>query len=113
MAQFTGRFMKVWKKEEQNGFIKLDLGDSTKQKDGTYANFTWFGVAVFGKAKDTEVNEGDTIEVKSGIIAKRKYNDKWYDDVKIFEFEVTRKAEVATTKDDIVEIDDMGDSLPF
>jgi len=112
----TGRFLKVWKKEiNEHGFINVDLGDSTKNKDGSYTNFTWFRVALLGKAKDTEVAEGDTIEIKSGIMAKRKYNDKYYDDVKVFDFEVTRKGTApAATKEEFVEIDNLDDEkLPF
>ena len=36
----TGKFLKVWKVEEKNGFKKLDLGDSKKMKDGYYENWT-------------------------------------------------------------------------
>jgi len=51
----TGKYLKVWEKEEQNGFIKLNLGDSAKKKDGTYENWTWFGCTLLGNAKDVEV----------------------------------------------------------
>ena len=107
----TGKYLKVWKKEEQNGFTKLNLGDSAKKKDGTYENWTWFGCTLLGNAKNADVNEGDTVEVKSGIMSKRKYNDKWYDDIKIFEIEVTRRSEAPAT--DTVAIDDLDSDLPF
>ena len=84
----TGKFLKAWKVEEKNGFTKLDLGDSNKKKDGTYENWTWFGCTLMGKAKDVKVNVGDVVEIKSGIISKREYNGKWYDDIRIFEVEV-------------------------
>ena len=87
------KYHKVWKKKEQNGFTKLDLGDSKKNKDGSYTNWSWFNVTVLGNAKNVEVNEGDTIEIKSGIVSKRKYNDKYYDDVIIFEMEIMKKGE--------------------
>ena len=90
----SGKYLKVWKVQEQNGFTKLDLGDSKKLKDGGYDNFTWFGCTLVGNAKNVAVNEKDTIEIKSGLITKRKGNDgKWYDDVVIFEFEVMEKKE--------------------
>ena len=93
----TGKFLKVWKVEEKNGFKKLDLGDSKKMKDGSYENWTWFGVTPVGNAKNVEVKEGDTIEIISGQISQRKYNDKWYNDLIIFEFEVTSGAKKAPT----------------
>ena len=44
MGSFGIKNAKVWKVEKQNGFTKLNLGDSTKKKDGTWENFTWYGV---------------------------------------------------------------------
>ncbi len=87
------RFHKVWKVEEKNGFKKIQLGDSKKEKDGNYSNWSWFDVTLVGNAKNQEINEGDTITILSGRCDKRKYNDKFYDDVVIFEFEVTRRSE--------------------
>ena len=84
----TGKFLKVWKIEEKNGFKKLDLGDSKKKKDGTYDNWTWFDCTLLGNAKNASIKENDVVEVKSGIISKRKYNEKYYDDIIIFEIEV-------------------------
>lgn len=111
----AGKYLKVWKKEEQNGFIKLDIGDSKKLKDGTYDNFTWFGCTLVGGAKYVDVGEGDTVEIKSGLITKRKYNDKWYDDIVIFDIEVTKKGEQTTPKqvDEFVPVDDSTSDLPF
>lgn len=86
-------YHKVWKIEEKNGFKKIDLGDSKKNADGSYDSFTWFGVTLAGKAKNVELNKDDTITIISGQCKKRKYNDKWYDDVVIFDLEVTRKAD--------------------
>ena len=108
----SGRFLRVWKVEENNGFIKADLGDSTKNKDGSYNNFTWFGVAILGKSKESGIAEGDVIEVKSGLIGKRKYNDKYYDDMKVFELEISKKGSTPTTETDTVAIDNLAD-LPF
>ena len=112
--QINGRFLKVWKKEEQNGFTKLDIGDSKKLKDGKYENFTWFGCTLVGGAKAVEVSEGDTVEIKSGLITKRKYNEKWYDDIVIFDIEVTKKGEKTTPEavDEFVPVDSESD-LPF
>ena len=48
MGSFSLKNSKVWKVENQNGFTKLNLGDSTKKKDGTLENFTWYGFCVSG-----------------------------------------------------------------
>ena len=111
----SGKCLRVWKKQEQNGFIKLDLGDSRKLKDGTYDNFTWFGCTLVGKAKDAQIDEGDKVEVKSGLISKRKYNDKYYDDIVIFEIDVMEKGQAPTTASEVSEFveADTDDSLPF
>jgi hypothetical protein len=85
----SGKYLKVWKVKEQNGFTKLDIGDSKKQKDGTYKSWTWFDCTLLGNAKNVQVNEKDTIEITSGIITQREYNGKWYNDIVIFEFNVT------------------------
>ena len=109
----TGKFLKVWKVTEEP-IRKVDLGDSSKQKDGSYVNWTWFGVAFFGEAAKKEINEGDVIEVKSGLIGKRKHEGKYYDDLKVFDFEVTQKGEKKDTQADIVGVDDLIDlDLPF
>lgn len=84
MADFKGKYLKVWEVKENNGYIKLDLGDSIKQKDGTYKNWTWFDCALFGEAGKKEFVKGDVVEVTSGQIYQEEYNGKWYTRVKIF-----------------------------
>lgn len=79
-----GKFLKVWKVEENNGYVKLNLGDSVKNKDGTYDNWTWFDCALFGEAAKKAFFKGDLVEVTSGIIYQEKYNEKWYTRIKIF-----------------------------
>jgi len=87
----TGKYLKVWKVEQKNGFTKLSLGDSKKKQDGTYDNWTWFDCTLLGNAKNVSISENDVVEVKSGIISKRKYNEKYYDDIIIFEIEVMQQ----------------------
>lgn len=110
----TGKYLMVWKKQEQNGFIKLDLGDSKKMKDGTYQNWTWYGCTLVGNAKNLQVEERDKIEIVSGQISQREYNGKWYTDVTIFEANVMGgTAPKEETEKAFVAIDDLGDGLPF
>lgn len=110
----SGKYMKVWKVEEKNGFTKLNLGDSKKAKDGTYTNWTWFGCTLLGNAKQVTVDEGDTIEIKSGIISQRKYNEKYYNDIIIFELEVMKKAESNESREKRIDNStDFEDDIPF
>ena len=64
MANFTGKYMKVWKVETQNGYTKLDLGESQKKynSENEYDNWTWFGCVLFGDAAKKEIKEGDKIQ---------------------------------------------------
>jgi len=84
----TGKYLKVWKVEERNGYIHLDLGDTRKDKNGEYENCTWFGCTLLGDAAKKNIKEGDKVEVKSGQIFQEKYNEKWYTKIKIFHIDV-------------------------
>lgn len=90
------RFHKVWEIKEDKGFKKLNLGDSKKNKDGGYDSWTWFDVTLVGNAKNTPVDKGDTITINSGLFTQRKYKDKYYNDIVIFDFEVTKKGDQPT-----------------
>ena len=51
------KFHKVWKIEAQNGFTKINLGDSSKNKDGKYVptmTIFSFEVTKRGEQKTTE-----------------------------------------------------------
>lgn len=87
------KFHKVWKIEvDQNGTKKVDLGDSKKQQDGTYFNWTWKWCKLVGNAKGIQVDEGDTITIKSGKLDQYKDKDGNYrNSVTIFDFEVSAK----------------------
>ena len=103
------KYHKVWKVVEENGMKKVDLGDSKKNQDGTYENWSWFGCLLVGNAKDVEVQEGDTVTIKSGLVQKRKYKDKYYDNVVIFAIEVTDTG--GKMNDDYVEDEDVFDEI--
>ncbi|MGL5717038.1 MAG: hypothetical protein ACRCX2_28740 [Paraclostridium sp.] len=91
MFRITGRFAKVWKvKEVKEKFVKVDLGTSDKQQDGSYKNSNWFNVTFFGKALEgaKTLQEGDKIEIISGKIENVFVKDKnqSYVNVVVFEF---------------------------
>jgi len=112
--QISGKYLKAWKLTEQNGFVKVDLGDSNKKKDGSYDNFTWFGCNLVGNAKTAGVREGDTVEVKSGIITMNKGKDaKWYTNVTIFEIERTGNPQASGASYTSVQSGGFQDEIPF
>ena len=66
----TGKYLKAWKIEDKGNFKIVDLGDSDKKQDGSYDNFTWYRCLFVSKAAQFQINEKDTIEIKSGKITK-------------------------------------------
>ncbi len=114
MAVFSLKNSKVWKVENQNGFTKLNLGDSTKKKDGTWENFTWYGVTLMGNAKDFQVKEGDKVNVE-GIIkqTKSEKDGKYYTNVIIFGICLSDDAKTdAPKKSNKVKMADVNANLP-
>jgi len=95
MANFSGKRFKVWKAEQHEKFTKVDLGDSRKKQDGTYENFTWFGVMLVGDAHKLGVKKDDVIEVTSAQIYQEKYQDKWYTRLIVFGATVDKKEKKA------------------
>ena len=71
MANFSGKYFKVWEVEDKGSMRKVNLGDSAKDKDGNYENWTWFGCLLVGKAKDVALKKDDVVEIKSGMIKYR------------------------------------------
>lgn len=107
------KYHRVWKIEEQNGFKKVNLGDSSKKKDGTYENFTWFGCALLGEAGKTPVSEGDTITITGAEMKQYKNKDgKYIPSLAIFSFEVTKSVD-KKTESGFTEMDDEDSSFPF
>ena len=112
----NGKFLRVWEVEDKGNYKKVNLGDSIKQKDGTYKNFTWFNVAFVGNA-NIELREKDVIEIKSGQISmnKSEKNGQWYPNLVVFECEVTER-KTADTKDFVEDsgfIDFEDDDVPW
>ena len=92
----TGKYLKVWEVEARERVTLVNLGDSRKNKDGGYDSWTWYKTAFVGQAKGpaAQLNKGDVIEIKSGQISQNKAdNGKWYTNVVVFEFDVTKHAE--------------------
>jgi hypothetical protein len=111
----SGKYLKVWKVEVKEKVVLVNLGDSKKNKDGTWDNWTWFNVAFVGQAKDpaTTLNEGDLIEIISGQLTQAKdKNDpkKFYNNMVVFEFDFMQRSE--PKQDDFGGEEEEGD-LPY
>ncbi len=89
------KYHKVWSVEvDQNGNKKVDLGDSKKNQDGTYFNWTWKWCRLVGNAKGVHLEEGDTVTIRSGKLDQYKDKDGNYrNSVTIFDIEVTAKGQ--------------------
>ena len=121
MFNITGKYVKIWEVDIKDKMVLVQLSTSKKEQDGSYTNSSYTAKFV-GKAylPAAELQKGDTIEIKSGLIGKRKYQDKWYDDVVIFSFEVMEKKESSNSLpdgfqelDDPELDDDNSDDIPF
>lgn len=89
----NSKFHKVWSVEiDQNGNKKIDLGDSKKNQDNSYFNWTWKWCRLVGNAKGVHLEKGDTITIKSGKIDQYiDQNGNYKNSVTIFDLEVTAK----------------------
>lgn len=85
----SGKYLKVWKVDEQPNYKKVDLGEGEKKYNGEgYDNWCWYSCFLAGNARNVAIKEGDKVEVKSGKIKMQKYQDKWSPSVTIFDIEV-------------------------
>lgn len=94
MANFSGKYFKVWKVEPQEKYVKMDISEGKKDRDGNWSNWSWFGTRFVGQCKDLalEVNVGDTIEVTNGLIEQYKKKDGgWGTQVVVFEFDIVNR----------------------
>ena len=90
------RFHKVWKIEidRQTGRKKVNLGDSKKNQDGTWRNWTWAFCTLAGNAKGIQVSEGDTITIDNGKIEQyQNQSGEWRNSITIFDFTVTARGQ--------------------
>ena len=89
MFNITGKYCKVWAVDIKENMVLVDLTTSKKEKDGTYTNSKYFKVKFVGKCLQAaqQLQEGDKIDITNGMIGKRKYQEKYYDDVVVFGFE--------------------------
>jgi len=102
----TGKYLKAWRVEDKGSFKIIDLGDSDKNQDGTYKNFTWFRCLFVSKAAQLQINEKDTVEIINGKITMEKYQDKWNPKVVVFDAAVVASTAPANNSG-------FSDDIPF
>ena len=114
MFNITGRFCKVWSVTIKENMVLVDLTTSKKNQDGTYTNSKYFKVKFVGKCLNDakRLEEGDKIDILSGMIGKREYHGKYYDDLVVFSFEPSEGSAKVSQDDGFTELDD-SDEIPF
>jgi hypothetical protein len=114
MFNITAKYCKVWKAEAKENMVLVDLSTSKKDKDGKYVNSKYFKVKFVGKClQDAKrLADGDKINIMSGLIGKREYQGKYYDDVIVFEFEPS-EGSAKVSQDDGFTQDDSMDDVPW
>ena len=117
----SGRFCKVWDIEvNDNGYAKVNLGTSRKDKEGNYINTNWWGVVFVGEAKEFGANltKGDVIEVVSGQLENVYNKEKKvsYFNMVVFEAKMENQENVAPSNKKQVKtppVDTDSDEFPF
>lgn len=107
IAETKGSIYKV----EQKGNMVLARLQTGKKVNDTWENM-WWSAKFVGKNKDKILQYGDKTRIKitSGIVEQNKYQDKFYTNVIIFDYEIVdgKLAPLATTE----QFDDDSE-LPF
>lgn len=110
MFFINGKFCKVWKiLDTKEKYVKIQLGTSDKQQDGTYKNSTW-SAFIMGKQLELakQLKEGDVINVLKGKVENVYNKEKQvsYCNVAIFEFEVEGGSNTPPASKKVEEEDD-------
>lgn len=106
------RYIKIWKIEKKEKFIKLQCSTGDKKQDGTYENSSWF-INLVGKAFDQGANlkENDTITIVQGKISNvyNKEKNTTYLNVVAFNIEAPESDNMEGFK----AMDEGDDDMPF
>lgn len=115
MLSIKDAYVTVFQVEDKGGYYKANLSSSKKNKDGTYTNMSWKGKFV-GKAANIQIEDKDRIKITQGAIEVRKWEEKFYYDVIIFDFEFLESKpanETTTTASNFATFVEGEDVLPF
>ena len=108
MIKITDTYATVWQPESKGKYTQANLSTGKKDKDGNWTNMSWRAKFV---GKNQDVTEKQRIKITSGSVENRKYEDKFYTDVIVFEWEPIEKKDTQPT---FAQLEQEGeDSLPF
>lgn len=121
-------FVKVWKVDVHDNYVKAQVSTSKKNKSGEYENSSWFATFL-GKCVDkaSTLSRGDMIKVVSGELNVTKKDDKSYTNMLIWAFEdadfdgekkstpkkSTPKKEESSGNDGFYTLNEDDEDLPF
>lgn len=106
----TGK-AQVYKIDVKDKFVAASLRTSKKNKQTDEWESEFFNAKFVGKAVDNArgLTDKAKINIINGLLENRKFNDKQYISVVVFEFEVLEQGENLTKFEDV----ELPDDLPF
>lgn len=87
MLNITG-YATIWQPENNGKYTIANISTAKKDKDGNWINMSWKAKFV---GKNQDIAEKMRIKIISGIVETRKWEEKWYTDVVVFEWEEVAK----------------------
>lgn len=111
MLNISNTFASIWKPEDKGNYKKASISTSKKDKDGNYVNMYWTAKFV-GKA-NVPIEEKQRIKITNGVIECRKYEDKYYYDVVVFDFEPLESKKKEQEPGTIQQVEEDDSELPF
>ena len=109
-------FAKIWKIENKGNFTKIQFSTSEKDKrTNEYINYSWNGICVGDANKKIALfSEKDRIKIVDFGVKTRKWNEKTYTEVVIFDVaEVNEQPKVQSNVPSGFEEMDSEFELPF
>lgn len=108
MINIKDTFATIWQPENKGKYTTANISTGKKDKDGNWTNMSWRAKFV---GKNQDIHEKQRINILNGAIESRKYEDKYYTDVIVFEWEPVEKKQPEPTFE---QLQNQGkDELPF
>ncbi len=109
MLNISG-YATIWQPENKGKYTIANISTSKKDKDGNYVNMSWKAKFV---GKNQDIQERQRIKITKGSIEVRKYQEKYYYDVIIYEWEEGVKKDASSSMNDVGFTYVESDELPF
>ena len=107
MFNISCKFATVWNVQVKDKMVLADVTVGKKNQDRTYTNSKYFKVKFVGKSYEMAklMVDKDKINILSGMLGKREWEKKYYDDCVVFEIEFSD----GVARNNIVTGTDLGD----